>query len=92
MSDMFSHMKFSTLDMTLPCDAVTELKTSLFGPCRTMGPRFRGQIIASRKFLRRERTIASTRNLSLGMKPADYIMICSVEVRDFGKPRSWAFR
>ena len=85
---MVSHMNFSTVDMTLPRNAVTELRTSLFGPCRIMGPRFRVQIIASRKLLRRERTMASMRNLGFGMKPAHHIMICSVEVRDFGKPRS----
>ena len=54
-----------------------------------MGPRFKGQSIAGRKFLRRERTIASMRNLGLDMEPAHDIVICSVEVRDFGKPRSW---
>ena len=54
-----------------------------------MGPRFKGQGIAGRKFLRLELTIASMRNLNLDMEPAHNVVICSVEVRDFGKPRSW---
>ena len=56
-----------------------------------MGPIFKGQSIVGRKILRRERTITSMGNLSLDVEPAHNVVICSIEVRDFGKPRSWIF-